>query len=77
MKNNMTVRTKYIYNQGQIRILAKIHVCKEESSMKRKLNYRFFVIDVVLVPDDIDGHLGSNKNCLYLENHVKIDFIVI
>ena len=65
MKNNMTVRTKYIYNQGQIRILAKIHVCKEESSMKRKLNYRFFVIDVVLVPDDIDGHLGSNKKSIF------------
>ena len=74
MKNNMTVRTKYIYNQGQIRILAKIHVCKEESSMKRKLNYRFYFIDVVVFfgADHILRYLGSNKQAIFSVACVKV-----
>ena len=60
----MAVRTLYIYNQGQIEIVKKRNMLvKRERPMKRKLNYRVYFIDVivVVVPDHICVFLGQIK----------------
>ena len=46
---------------------------KKRRLMKRKSNYRFFVIDVVILSDVLMAILGqiNNKNNLNLDKHMR------